>query len=130
MYRVFAAISLALTACQPDETISGYVDPAAKYGLVEMGGKPLGAPASIRFPTEGAITGRGPCNSFSASQTVPIPWFRISPIRSTRTACADLKQEAAFFNYLSRMTLIEVSGSVLIMRNDAGEEMVFGVVQE
>jgi len=125
MLRLFLSLPILLSSCQKDETISGYVDPDVEYFLTEISGDPFVAIATIKFPKQGSITGQAPCNSYAASQSAPLPWFNIGPIRSTRSACSDMAQEGEFFDSLSRMTLIETLGYLVILRNDAGEEMVF-----
>lgn len=117
-------LPMLLATCAADETISGYADPAAVYVVQSIDGTPFAAQATLSFPSEGRIAGRGPCNSYSGSQTAPYPWFAAGPLRSTKRACADLAQEQAFFAALGRMTLSEVSGPVLILSNDNGGEIV------
>ncbi|WP_208348574.1 META domain-containing protein [Pseudaestuariivita rosea] len=125
MWRVLLALPLVIAACGPDETISGYADPAATYGLVQMNGADFDATATIRFPAKGAVQGQGPCNAYLASQSAPYPWFDLGPVQATRMACPALGDETRFFENLVQMTLAEVSGDVLILSNDAGDQMVF-----
>ena len=129
MIRYVLFLPLMLAACPKDETISGYTDPAASFALTEIDGNPFNANANISFPEKGIVRGDGPCNGYSAEQTVPYPWFQLAPIRATRRACPDLDREAAFFAALQDMTLIEALGNTVILRNDAGREMVFRAVQ-
>ncbi|KCV82173.1 hypothetical protein ATO10_07282 [Actibacterium atlanticum] len=116
---------LALSACQADETISGYADPAATYVLEQINGTAFKARATIQFPEEGRISGEAPCNIYSGSQTAPYPWFAPGPMMSTKRACPDLAAESLYFEALSEMTLAEVSGNLLILTNDSGNEMLF-----
>lgn len=108
-----------------DETISGYADPAATYHLEEMNGAPFAATATIAFPREGEVIGSGPCNRFSASQSAPYPWFALGPVAATRRACPELALETEVFSLLSKLTLVEVAGPVLILSNTDGDMMVF-----
>ena len=117
------AAGLALLAA-PDETISGYADREATYVVTELAGQPFEASASVRFPEPGLVQGRGPCNAYSASQNAPYPWIQIDPIMATKVACPDLAAEDAFFAFLSGATLVEVSGPVIILTNEAGETLV------
>jgi heat shock protein HslJ len=118
------AAALLLSACK-DETISGYADAGAIWSLVELDGSAFQASATLNFPEKGRIVGNAPCNSYSGTQTAPYPWFETGPILSTKRACADLDAETAFFAALSEMRIAEVSGSTLILSNEAGREMVF-----
>lgn len=130
MFRLILILPMLFAACPKDETISGYVDRTRVFALTEMNGESFPARATIGFPQQGKIAGQGPCNAYSASQSAPLPWFQAGPIVSTERACPDLPQEAIFFATLSRMSLIETVGDVLILRNDSGEEMLFRAVQE
>ena len=130
MLRLFLSLPILLASCQKDETISGYVAHEAEFYLTEISGVRFVAKASIRFPEQGSVTGKAPCNSYAAPQSAPLPWFELGPIRSTRSACPDLALETEFFDHLSRMTLAETLGHVVILRNDAGEEMVFEADQD
>ena len=110
-----------------DETVSGYADPEAIYRLVEIAGEAFEPRATITFPEEGRIAGDAPCNAWSASQSVPYPWFEVGPIAATKRACADLEAEGLFLGTLAEMTLVEVQGPVLILSDDTGREMVFEI---
>ncbi len=118
-------IPLVLAACKFDESISGYTDTDATWTLVELDGKPFPARATIEFPSKGKVTGHAPCNTYASSQTVPLPWFKLGPIMSTKMACADLAAEQQFFAALSEMTLAETLGNTMILTSDDGREMVF-----
>lgn len=122
---IFGLIAISCMACQPDETISGYADPAAVYTLKTVNDAPFDATATITFPEEGVVRGMGPCNSFQASQTAPYPWFELGPIAATKRACPNLPAETSFFEVLTRMTLSEVNGPVLILSNTNDEALVF-----
>ena len=114
---------LALAACG-DETVTAYSTESV-FALVSVNGAPFQTSASIDIGVAGEITGSAPCNSYRAKQTAPYPWFEIGPIAATKRACPDLEAEAIYFETLGRMTIVEVSGSTLILTNDANEEMLF-----
>lgn len=119
------ALSICLVACQADETLTGYGAADRTWVLRSIDGATYPASATMMFPAEGSVSGKAPCNSFSAEQTSPYPWFSLSALRATRAACADLDQEQIFFMALNGMTLVEIAGDVLILSNDQGGEMVF-----
>lgn len=125
--RFFLAllIPIALGACKYDETISGYTDRGAIWTLQELDGKPFLARATISFPSKGQVSGQAPCNKYAATQTVPLPWFKLGPVMSTKMACADLAAEQRFFQALGEMTLAETLAGTMILSNDRGREMVF-----
>lgn len=114
-----------LVDCTGDETLSGYGAADVTWKLIEINGTAFQAEATLQFPEEGKITGEGPCNSFFGAQTLPYPWFMADQIASTRRACPELGSEALMLQTLEKMTLAEVSANVLILSNDAGEQMVF-----
>ncbi len=123
--RPVLMLSLILASACADETISGYADPSATYRLLEIDGTRFEPRATITFRETGRAAGEAPCNSWSAAQSVPYPWFQLGPIAATRRACPYLAEEERFFNALGQMSLAEVQGPVLILSNDAGREMIF-----
>ncbi|MEL6690534.1 MAG: META domain-containing protein [Pseudomonadota bacterium] len=124
MIRAIALLAF-IGGCAADETISGYLDTGTTWQLTEMNGAPFGATATIQFPEEGSVTGKAPCNRYTASQAAPYPWIDIGPIAATKLACPELAAEGTFFAALDAMTLAEVSGPVLILNGENGEEMIF-----
>lgn len=119
------ALFLGLAACQADETLTGYGAADKTWVLNSIDGQAYSARATIAFPAEGSVTGQAPCNSFSAVQLSPYPWFNLAAIRVTRAACSDLDQEQRFLTALQDMTLAEISGDVLILSDDNGRDMAF-----
>lgn len=93
--------------------------------LQQIDGATVTARATAEFGAHGAISGKAACNSYSARQTVPYPWFKIERISATKMACADLPAETAFFTALREMSLSEVSQTTLLLSNDAGRTMTF-----
>lgn len=124
-YLFALLIPLALSACKYDETISGYTDASAVWTLVELDGRPFTARATIAFPSKGKVAGQAPCNAFASTQTVPLPWFKLGPILSTKMACPDLVAEHNFFEALGAMTLAETLANTMILSTEDGREMVF-----
>lgn len=116
-------VLLALSACRQDETVSGYA--GGIWTLTEMAGTQAPEGITLDLTTEGRIAGQAPCNRYFAEQTAPYPWFAPGPMAATRMACPRLDQEARYLELLSRMTLAEGLGDVLILSNDAGEMLVF-----
>lgn len=108
----------------PDETVSGYADRNATYHLTELAGAQVPFNATLAFPEEGRVTGRGPCNGFTGNQSAPYPWIAIGPLAVTRMACPSLAQEAAFLAALQEATLVEVQGTAMILSTDADVLMV------
>lgn len=122
--RAALLLPLFLGYCT-DETLTGHGAAGQVFVLQEINGAGFPARATITFPSEGQITGTGPCNSFAATQNVPYPWFKAGPIAATKRACPDLDAEARYFEALAKMTLSEVSGPNLILSSSSGETMVF-----
>ena len=117
---------ILLAACNQDETVSGYLGiNTGLFELVSINKAPFDASATLDLSEQGRISGSAPCNTYFANQTAPYPWFAIGPIGATKRACQDLRLEGEFFEALSRMTIAEVSGNILILTNTEDEEMVF-----
>ncbi len=126
MLRLALVLSLVgLGQCSADETVGGYGGAERGWTLVELDGSPFTKTATLSFPERGKIAGQAPCNRYFATMEAPYPWFEAGPIGATRMACPDLDLETKFLATLAEMTQSEVSGDTLVLRNDAGLEMVF-----
>lgn len=122
---------ILLTGCFGDEGLTGYAP--GQWRLVQAGPQATNTPRqhiTLDLSSRGRISGQGPCNTYSATQTAPYPWFEPGPIASTRAACPDLAAERAYLAALSRMQLAEVSGPVLILSNEAGETLEYRLVAQ
>lgn len=117
--------AFALTGCFKDESLTGYGAANRVWLLQTIDEAPFTASAHLTFPSPGRIEGQASCNSFSANQTAPYPWFTLTVLIATEMACNDLAAEAQFFEALEQMSLSEVLGDTLILSNDAGRQMVF-----
>jgi heat shock protein HslJ len=126
MLRLTLVLSMmALFQCDRDETVAAYGASDRSWVLQEIDGQPFEASALLQFPEEGKIAGNAPCNSYNGKLNAPYPWFEIKDLAATRAACATLEAEGMYFAALLAMTQSEVSGDVLILRNEDGHEMVF-----
>ena len=124
MKRIVALVLLA--ACGPDETVSAFGQ-SDDYVLQEMNGTSVSPTITLNISEPGTISGQAPCNRYSATQTAPYPWLEIGPIAATRAACPELQFETAYLAQLARMTLVEVSGPVMILSNTEQETLVFQI---
>lgn len=122
---VAALPAFMLGACQGDETVRAYGGADRVWVLTELDGRPFPGRATLTFPDIGQVAGDAPCNRYSASMTVPYPWFETGPIAVTRRTCPDLAAETAFLEALSATTLSEVAGDTLILSNTDGLSLVF-----
>lgn len=121
---------LALAACGPDETISGFAGTERTWTLVSLDGDPWSERATLTFPEPGQVAGAAPCNRFTASQSAPYPWIEIGPIAATRLACPALEAEDIYLSALGDMAVAEVVGDVLrLTREDGSGEMIFEAVR-
>jgi len=80
---------------------------------------------TISFPEEGRIAGQAPCNRYFANQTVPLPWFEVKELGSTKMACPELAMEGRYFELLQKMTTAEITGDTLILKSDNGQTLVY-----
>lgn len=122
---VFVLPLLALFQCDRDETVAAYGASDRVWSLQEIDDQTFGAPVTLRIAPEGQIAGEAPCNSYTAKLNAPYPWFEVTDLAATRKACPQLEAEGTYFAALMAMTQSEVSGDVLILRNEDGHEMVF-----
>ena len=100
---------LGVTACQADETISGYADKDVIWMLSDLNGTKMQSKITLTFPEKGKIAGEAPCNRYFGAQTKPLPWFKTGPIASTKMACPFSEEESKYFTALENTSLAEVT---------------------
>lgn len=125
MIRTLLFLTLTITACQTNETISGYTDADAIWVLSDLQGTHPQSQITLTFPEEGKIAGKAPCNRYFGTQTKPLPWFETGPIAATKIACPYLKEESKYFSALEATSLAEVSQTTLILSNENGLLLTF-----
>lgn len=112
----FASLSATLGGAQDNETI---------WKLQTIDGEAFEARATLSFPAPAQIAGTTPCNSFFGVQTQPMPGFGAARLGITQRICMHFQQEAEYITALRDMTISEFDGNRLVLRNEAGREMVF-----
>ncbi|MEM6372532.1 MAG: META domain-containing protein [Pseudomonadota bacterium] len=128
MIRLFAVALFGLIpACERDETVAAYGAADVVWTLVALDGAPFTATATLEFGEDGRVSGQGPCNRISFTNSVPYPWFEAGPILGTRMACPDLPAEGDYLKALAAMTRVVLGDDGMVMANDEGGEMVFKV---
>lgn len=125
--RYVALMTIALlSACGAgDETVSAYGGAGQLWVLESIDNAPYPARATLSFPEEGKVQGEGPCNTFTANQNAPYPWFELADVSSTLANCRQLNLESLYFEALAEMELVEVLDDVMLLKTPGGREMVF-----
>jgi heat shock protein HslJ len=124
--KTFAlVICLIISSCQKDETVSGQTQTDDIWILSRIGDLPITTRITIRFPEQGRVAGQAPCNSYSGSQTAPLPWISFGPMAVTRRACPNLELESRYFKALTNMAFVETLGDKMLMSAKDGTEMEF-----
>ncbi len=116
---------LGLGGCDPSETLARYGGRDFEWHLVEMDGIAARFEATMTFGYHGTVLGNGPCGPYAARLELPYPWFGLEMIETAQAGCAQSADQQAYFEALGVMTLGEVSGTSLVLSNDAAREMVF-----
>ena len=116
---------LALLQCSSDETVAAYGAAGVTWELKSIDDARAPQPITLTFPETGKIAGQAPCNAYRAALDAPYPWFELKAFGADTAECPYLLEEGTYFAALLSMTQSEVSGRTLILRNDAGNEMVF-----
>lgn len=88
----------------------------AVSGVVE------GSTITAIFGTDGSLTGNGGCNNYNTTYKTDGNKITIQPAASTMMACADdvMKDEANYFNALTKATTYTISNGELELRDDSG----------
>ena len=119
------ALSVMVSACQADDTGTQELAADQVWALKSLNGQAFSARATLKLQPNGTVTGHAACNRFSTRNTVPYPGFTLLPMRVTRMACPDLAAETTYLQALGRMSRSDIQNDVLVLRNGAGEELVF-----
>lgn len=121
--------SVLLMSCQQDKTLEMLIPPGTIWQLNTLNGNNVSSEATLTFAAA-RVSGRGPCNTFSAQQNLPYPWIEIELMIASRRACSELSFERDYFQALHQATLMEALGNVLILSNDDGPILVFNRVEQ
>lgn len=126
MIRKTLLAGLILSACTPySETVGGAAPVGTVWVLEKINDRAFPARATLQFQSNGQVTGIAPCNSFSARQTAPLPWFEVESISVTRAACDQLSAESEFLRLLEAMDFAEIGGTRMLLSNSAGNTLLF-----
>lgn len=85
-----------------------------------------GTQMTVKFDSEGRVSGSSGCNMFSGSYSDDGTTLSIGPLATTRLACAIpiLQQEQAFLTALQASTQYELTSEQLTLRNPEGATQV------
>ncbi len=125
LFHLFFVTALIAVGSQPDETVWRYGGADREWHLVTLNGAPFRSTATLTFPARGQVAGKGPCNSFRSTNSTPYPWINLSPITATRRSCPDLQDEVAYFDALSKASVVVVTGDTLTLSDEEKPLMVF-----
>lgn len=124
-WTIALTLTVGLAGCATNETLSRYAGTGTYWRLTEFQGHPARSQATLGFPAAGQIAGRTSCHRYRAPIRAPYPWFQIGPLTFAPMPCTDVIPAARYLDALGTMTEAEVSGSVLVLRDASGHEMVF-----
>ena len=124
--RITALLLLTLFGCTPySETVGGAAPVGTVWELQSINDQPFTALATLQFRSPDAVSGSGPCNTYSARQTAPLPWFALEEFVTTKRTCPDQAAEAQYFQTLQSMDFSEVSTGKMLLSNAANDVMLF-----
>lgn len=113
-----SAATLGLAACGPAGTVGGSGGiPTGEYVLVGMDGGTVPLRNVTLVVEPGSVSGRGPCNTYSATNEAALPAMQLTPIVSTQMMCKDMRLETRFLSTLQSATEMEFYGGVLKVKS-------------
>jgi len=85
-----------------------------------------GTIVTAAFTADGNVTGSGGCNDYHGPYTAKGQTLTIGPLGSTRKACepAVMTQETQFFTALGKITTLDPSGPMIMLRDASGATQV------
>lgn len=107
---------LMLSACTPfSETVGAAAPIGTVWVLQSINDQSTSIDATLAFHGGGAVRGTTPCNSFSAQQSAPLPWFEVDEVVVTKRRCTDAAGEQRFLVALQAMEFSEVAADNLLL---------------
>ncbi len=126
MRSALAILPIALVACTPySETVGAAVPLGTVWRLETVNDAAASAGMTMLFLASGGVRGSLPCNSYTARQSAPLPWFEIQDISLTRRSCPDIGLEAKYVTLLKSMDHAEIAGEGLLLTNPKEESLFF-----
>ena len=117
-----AAVGILITSCCSCRKNTGKASAplvGTQWTLIQLDGKLVQANGNYFLTLneeEGRINGRGDCNSFAGSYTLPASGgIQMSGIVSTRAFCPNQQQEDRFLKVLGAIDRYEVDGKLLML---------------
>jgi len=121
-----------VTVAPPTESPAATVEPAPTTGLAGTSWKlltsdgttvPKGVEITAEFGADGAVSGSGGCNTYSAKYTVTGESITIEGIASTMMACDDplATAETAYFGALEKVSVWAIDGASLTLTGPDGQ---------
>lgn len=116
---------LFLYVCQTDETLAGYAERHVAYHLVEQAGQDNVPSTIFRITGRKQFSVTTPCGSFAGRFTAPLPWIEIPEPNHTPAPCEETAAVALVIGDLTKATLAEIAGDVIMLSDDAGPILTF-----
>lgn len=118
---------LALAACGTpvSETVAGAAPIGTDWHLKQVDGAAFGQPFTMAFQSDGSLVGQGPCNGFTARQSLPLPWFQATSLSTEKRSCPAAEAEARALAILAEMEFAEVKGETLLLTGGTSHSMLF-----
>ena len=96
-----------------------------RWRLEKLGDQPAipGVEATLEFPEEGKVSGRGSCNRFFGTVEVSGGTIRFGPLASTKMACIEdavNEQEGKYLEALQAAERFEFDGPALLIHSRGG----------
>ncbi|WP_161555807.1 META domain-containing protein [Mangrovicoccus ximenensis] len=117
-----AAAPMAMAQTAPE------ADPGTEYRLAELDGAPYEGDATLVFPEEGRVAGKGPCNNFMGRAD----WgedgsVSFGPLAATMMACPDLDGEKTILDLLGAVSQIETTEDGFLLSTPEGATLLYRV---
>ena len=85
-----------------------------------------GTELTTLFSDDGSVSGSGGCNRFSGTYAVDGDSLTLSPLASTKMACADhvMAQEGVFFDGMAEVASFAIEGTQLTLSDGSGAPLL------
>ena len=114
-----------LSGCQvnPTASLDSVVGPV--WVVQTLDGAAFPAAATLRFPPDGRLRGKAPCNRYFGPVEITGSVITIGPLASTKMACKNFSDDYSYLAALGSMNQMRMGSDRLILTGPTGSEMVF-----
>ncbi|MEM9429405.1 MAG: META domain-containing protein [Pseudomonadota bacterium] len=125
MRAVLLAILVIAGCTDFSESVGAAAPTGTVWELETINDRAAEGRLTMTFLASGRVRGLLPCNSYTARQTAPLPWFELQDLEIGDTRCEAAALEGRYLDLFGSMDLAESAGDALLLSNPEGDTLFF-----